>query len=481
MSGSASLDAQPGMHTELQQNAVGLTGVIMQGVGTIAPAFGIVAGFQFTVGLAGVAAPAAYFIAALLLLTAAITVTQLAKAFPSAGGWYTWISRSLHPRAGFIAAWMMLIWMPLSPVISFAYVGQAVIEPIMKSQYGLDVPWWTIPIVGIAIVAFLVHRGISLSSRWLVAFGFLEMGIMVALALFAFASPGDGGVNVEPLNPFNAPSGNSLWLAIIFSVFVFSGWENVAPLAEESRNPRRNVPAALIISVSIVTLFFVVTAWGYIVGLGTNQVAGIPALTDNPTFVLAERLWGNAWWLVLIALLNSTLAVAVAMFNGATRTFYAMSRSGVLPQALSKVDPIRRVPDNALLLELVVCVGVFIVTAAFGGANTLFNWGLIITFGLIVAYVLANLGVIRYYWVEARNEFNVVLHLILPIVSSVVALLVAYNSVVPMPAPPVDNAPYIFVAYAALGLVMLGIMRLRGQERWLEKATMAVAEPEAVA
>jgi len=480
MTTASGLDTPAEIQTDLKQNAVGLTGIIMQGVGTIAPAFGIVTGMAFTVSLVGVAAPAAYYLAFILLLSVAVTVSQLAKVFPSAGGWYSWIAQSLHPRAGFIAGWMMLIWMPLSPVLGFAYIGQAVIEPMMKAEYGIDVPWWIVPVVGIAIVALLTYRGISLSTRWLVVFGFLEMGIMVALALTAFARPGDGGVNLDPLNPFKASSVNNLWLAVVFSIFVFSGWENVAPLAEESRNPRRNVPLGLILSVSLVVLFFVVTTWGYIVGLGTNNANSIATMTDNPTFVLAKQLWGGAWWLVLIALINSTLAVAIAMFNGATRTFYAMSRSGVLPAFLSKVDPVRKVPDNALYVELVVCVVVFIVAAIVGGATALFNWGLIITYGLIVCYVLANIGVVRYYWTKARDQFNPVLHLVLPVLSSILAVVVAWYSTVPLPAPPVQYAPLLFVIYALLGLGVLVLLKYRGREDWLRKASLAVAEPDAL-
>ena len=84
--------------TELQRDAVGLPGVVMQGVATIAPAFAILASFVFTVSLAGVTAPLAYLIAGIGMLLVAVSVSQLAKAFPSAGGWYTWIARSLHPR-----------------------------------------------------------------------------------------------------------------------------------------------------------------------------------------------------------------------------------------------------------------------------------------------------------------------------------------------------------------------------------------------
>ena len=87
------------VQTELAENSIGLLGVLMQGIATIAPAFAIVSTFVFTVGLAGLAAPLAYLLAGAILLPFAVAVNQLAKTFPSAGGWYTWIARSLHPEA----------------------------------------------------------------------------------------------------------------------------------------------------------------------------------------------------------------------------------------------------------------------------------------------------------------------------------------------------------------------------------------------
>ncbi len=94
-----------GVRTGLAENSIGLVGVLMQGIATIAPAFAIVSTFLPTVRLAGSAAPLAYLLAGAILLIFAVAVNQLAKAFPSAGGWYTWIARSLHPRAGFFAGW----------------------------------------------------------------------------------------------------------------------------------------------------------------------------------------------------------------------------------------------------------------------------------------------------------------------------------------------------------------------------------------
>src|SRR5258706_14760893 len=114
---------QQGVHSELAKKSVGLLGVLMQGIATIAPAFATVSTFVFTVGLAGLSAPLAYLLAGGILLPFAVAVNQLAKAFPSAGGWYTWIARSPHPRAGFFAGWYLTPGLPFAPALGFLDMG----------------------------------------------------------------------------------------------------------------------------------------------------------------------------------------------------------------------------------------------------------------------------------------------------------------------------------------------------------------------
>src|SRR5689334_6336828 len=224
---------QDGIQTELAENSIGLLGVLMQGIATIAPAFAIVSTFVFTVGLAGLAAPLAYLLAGAILLPFAVAVNQLAKAFPSAGGWYTWIARSLHPRAGFFAGWYMTLWLPFAPALVFSYLAKTVLTPAVQAEYGIEVPVWAWTTCGISLVAWTAYKGIRVSEKVLVATGLTEMAIMVALGLHGLASPGPGGLSLRPFDPAQVPEKGSLFLAVVFSIFAYSGWEAVAPLAEE--------------------------------------------------------------------------------------------------------------------------------------------------------------------------------------------------------------------------------------------------------
>jgi len=262
----------------------------------------------------------------------------------------------------------------------------------------------------------------------------------------------------------------------VFSIFAFSGWEATAPLAEESKNPRRYVVLGMIGSVIILAVYFVFVSWGYLVGIGVDNVNQIPKASAFPVFTLATRVWGDAWVLLLFALLNSAIAVSIACFNGGTRTWYGMGRTGVLPKGLAEVSPTRKTPDRAIVLEACVCAVAFVLMLIFSVEDVFFTWALMITLGLILMYIMANIGVMKWYLTEKRAEFNPLLHLVLPIVASVAVGYVGYKSVVPLPDPPVKYAPLIGIGWLLIGAALLLWQNARGNKEWLAKAQMAMED-----
>jgi hypothetical protein len=91
-------------------------------------------------------------------------------------------------------------------------------------------------------------------------------------------------------------------------------------------------------------------------------------------------------------------------------------------------------------------------------------------------YILANIGVIRYYATEKRSEWNTLVHLIFPVIATIEMLFVAYKSIVPLPDPPARYALVFFVIYTAIGGGLLGYLKARGREDWLDRARLAMEE-----
>jgi amino acid transporter len=188
----------------------------------------------------------------------------------------------------------------------------------------------------------------------------------------------------------------------------------------------------------------------------------------------AQRVWGGGWVLLLFALLNSAIALSIACFNGGTRTWYAMGRSGVLPAALGKVNPKRKTPINAIHLEVGVQVLAFVLVLIFGAANVFFSWANAITIGLVFMYILCNIGVVKYYLTEGRAQFNPLLHVVVPVVASAAGVVVVWKSYFsPFTSTgPVYYGLMVFIVVLALTVVILAFLRARGREDWMHRAQL---------
>jgi amino acid transporter len=166
--------------------------------------------------------------------------------------------------------------------------------------------------------------------------------------------------------------------------------------------------------------------------------------------------------------------VSIACFNGGTRTWYAMGRSGVLPTALGKVNPKRKTPDNAIHLEVGMQVLAFVCILIWGVENVFFTWANAITIGLVLMYILANIGVAKYYLTEGRSMFNPLLHVIIPLVASAAGVVVVWKSYF---SPFTSTGPVywgllVFIAVLVITLGGLIYLRARGQEDWMRKAQL---------
>jgi len=127
------------MQTDLKPNSLGLLGVTMQAITHIAPAIAALFFTGFLVLLAGVTAPLAYVAAVILVLALGNTLIQFSRVLPSAGGYYTYVSRSLGARTGFLTSWMFILYSPMAggPVCGFfGYIVQGE----LKTAYNIDIP-----------------------------------------------------------------------------------------------------------------------------------------------------------------------------------------------------------------------------------------------------------------------------------------------------------------------------------------------------
>jgi amino acid transporter len=462
--------------TQLRAGALKFPAVLMQGITHIAPAIGLVLSIQYITSLSGVVSPFAYAIAVLIVLALGISLAQLARHLPSAGGYYTYISRTVHPRAGFLTAWLYLLYDPTATAINIAFMG-IFFERAMLSEYGIHFPWWMFFLITVTILTVIVYRGIAPSTRVVVISGLSEIVIVTALAAWGLIRPGPGGINLVSYIPSHAPSMGGLALGVIFSIFSVAGFDGVVPLAEESENPRRTLPRAILASILFTGAFYLFCSWAVLIGWGTHDVNAFSNSVENPCFVLAHRFWGKGWILVLLAVLNSVFAVSIASTNAATRVLFALGRSGILPRSLAKVHPVNLTPSNAIWLQTFITLAVGLGLGFWIGPDQEFYFmGVVITLCLVLIYSAANYGVFRYYRGEKRPEFRIWQHVLCPLVASLAMLCVAFESIYSLPPPPVRYGPLLVIGWLGVGLVVLFIYARVGREGWVLNAGTEVHE-----
>jgi len=472
--------------THLKAGAIGFGGATMQAVATIAPAIAGLFFTQYVVSLTGVTAPLAYVLGVCIVLMLGSTLVQLSKHMSSAGGYYTFVSKAINPRVGFLTAWMYVFYNPLCAGPIYAYFGYLLSQEL-KTQYSINAPylWWLCLVVGAPFVAFLAWRGLALSVRVLVGLGLLEMGIVFALALSGFISPGPGGDNLSSWVPSHSLSGEGFALAVVFSLQGLTGWEAAAPLAEETSRPRRNIPRATLTAIIALGIFLVIVYWGQIIGWGTSVLTGsspkaLVNAPDLPGLLIAHRLWGAGWVFVLAAMFSSTLAVCQACNNVSTRIWFKMGETGTLPAWFGKVNPKFRTPQNAILANLVLSLGVGLgVGFGLNAARSYFlTNGLVLVLAVLYIYVSANFAVAFYYLRFRRDEFNPLLHIVFPVLSTGALIFVTIKSFQPFPSFPYNYAPLIDGIWLAIGVVILTVLWLRGKTEWLDKAAGSTVDVE---
>src|SRR5262249_46882982 len=281
---------------QLEHSALGLRDVVFQGISHIGPALSVVFILPLIADRAGPAMPISLALAVVVCFFVANTVAQFSRYMPSSGSYYTFVSRGLGPRSGFLTTWSYLIYDILGPAGAVGYLGYAA-SGFLKAGTGISVPWWLFSVATAALVWALTYFGIRISTHATALLGCVEMLIIFALGVTCLIDPGPDSSFTAPLNPSAAPAG---WAGVVsgmlFSILALTGFEAPAPLAEETRRPNRFISQAIFTSLTIVGLFYVFMAYTSAVGWGTGNLGAFAADDAHPYNVLARKLWRAGWW-----------------------------------------------------------------------------------------------------------------------------------------------------------------------------------------
>jgi amino acid transporter len=485
--------SRSGGGTTLARGAIGLREVLFQSVTSMAPAGAVALSIAAGATYAGGALPLAVLLALIACLLVASSIGQLAKHLPSAGSVYTYPAEAIHPAIGFLVGWgyalVEALIGPLTTVI-FGYLVASVLNS--EANWPLTTTWVCFMIAATIAIALLNYRGVQVSARAGTILGAFEILVFLALAIWLIVKAGSGNtlsvfsLHFATIKGYKGFSG--IAAGSIYTVLAFIGFEASAPLAEEASNPRRTIPRAVLISCLAIGVFYVITTYAGDVFFGPHRYVSFGALGGgSPWIQLGRDVWGVGWVIVFLAIVNSTFANGNAGTLAATRTWFAMSRIGVLPRPLATLHPKWRSPYVGVMVQGVITLAVGLPLGIhFGPTEAFIFLATILTGVMIAIYMVFNLSCICYYLRRARPEFNILLHLIIPVLG-ILAFIPAWFTalglggsflkfVVPLSYPVSETGLAIGIWYV-LGIVVLVTLYVRHPERLPEMRRVFADEP----
>jgi amino acid transporter len=447
----------------LKRGVLGPFEVAASTMADIAPAMSFYFGFGFLAATSGIASPLTIITAGIAVAFLANTLSRYMQAHPSTGSFITFIGMALGPVLALTTA-IVLVSGYLVNMFSIMAISGGFMTMFLQNYFH-GFPTWTWPIFVMAFVggaAFLVIKGVHVSTRWAGALFLFEFTVLLLVSIIALIQHGSH-LTLHPFNPHYLLSGvKGLGLGFPLAVYLFIGWEAAGPMAEETDQPRKNIPRALFASVALMLGSFVLFAYATVEAFGEN----VTKLTAAPIpfIAVAQKELAFLAFLAYIAGVTSTVGCLIAAVNSQARLMFHSGREGLLPKWLGKVSAKRGTPVNALVVFMIIgLIGCFgwawaqhiTPIVLFAEPSTL---GTIL---VIIVYAVANLSLPIFYLKHYRSQFSLVRDLILPVVGTAAIIYPLYQLVKPGQPWPYDWFPYVALALIVVALIYALILNAR--------------------
>ncbi|MEV8315861.1 amino acid permease [Streptomyces sp. NPDC059900] len=395
------------------KRTMGLFQLVCFGVGAIVGT-GIFVGLSDSVAEAGPAVAVSYFLAAVTCIFTAFSFAELGGAIPVSGSSYSFAYASLGERTAFLVGWCLLLEYGVS--VSAVAVGWSqYLNELLDSLTGWQLPdalsagpgeggVVNLPaVIVILLAAVLLVRGIRESARATAAMAVLKIGILLLFLAIAFTAFKAGN-----LTPFAGAGASGITAGASLAFFSFIGFDAITTAGEEVKNPRRNIPIAILVCIGVVTLLYVAVALGAIGALGADAVADKPAALSLVVNEVTDSAVGGG--VIAFGAVVAIASVVLAVMYGQTRILMSMSRDGLIPRVFERVSPKTSTP----VANTWIVAAVFAVPAAFSSLDAVVN---LTTIGTLAIMVVVNVAVLalRRSAPELKRTFRVPLYPVSPI------------------------------------------------------------------
>jgi amino acid transporter len=303
--------------------------------------------------LAGWSAGAGSFVVvltAVCILALGRVVSEFAKRYSGSGTVYEFIARSLGKRAAVFAAGSYHAAVIALGGGGIAVIGGLLLRDFLNAHVGTNLNWWVCSIIVLAFLFVINSVGVKMSMK--AQLGLIILSIVPFLILFVrvvFGSKAEGaaGNSLSSFNPSNVGEGGSLFKGILFAILMFVGFELSAALGEETKDPKKSIPRAVVSTIVIIAVFYVITQY-------TLAAGSTPDLFDFAPMAEGYLNHFFAVWIELAILLD-VLAVGIGFQLAAARGVYSLARDTVLPKSLAATNK-RQQPIGGVITVTVISV-----------------------------------------------------------------------------------------------------------------------------
>lgn len=346
--------------------------------------------------------PAAYVVALGAMLLTAHSYARMASRFPRSGSAYMYSRKSFGPTVGFFTGWLMLLDYLFLPMVNFLLIGL-----YLNSVFD-GIPAWAFTLAAILGSLTLTVVGVAWVGKFNIAITIGKVLVAVAFIILAVTHADSLTIDsfIAPLLPENGSLGAIMSTAAVLS-FAFIGFDGVSTLAEETKNPRKTIPRAIMLSTLVAGVTFIVISWaGYLLFPDWTVLAKPDAAGTEMMLQAGGTVLMSAFLLLYVP---GTLFCGVAAQMSVSRVLFSMSRDGLMPRAMAKLHRRFRTPWVAsVAVAAVSLVALFI---------TLDQAVYMINFGALFAFFMVNLAALKVFWfdLKERDGIHWLRNLVLPL------------------------------------------------------------------
>ena len=328
------------------KRSIGLAGVVIISLSAMLP--GIFVTPTFAAQIMGPGIWLAFLLSASVVLPGALSKSELSSAMPSSGGSYVYLERTYGPLVGTISG--LGLWTSFLLKSAFALIGFSAYFAAVTTYFDFEFSMYTLSLTALVLITIINILGVSKIKAIQTPIVIATVGLLLFICVASFFSS-----DFDPSIPFKSAFETDIWTLAETSAFVFvayAGVTKVAAIGGEVKNPEKNLPAGILLSLLIATVLYTAIAFLMMAAIpGDSWWVVEGEVVEDPIHVFAKTVV-NTEFGVIAAILSvlTMISMALAGIMASSRFLFAMARDNLLPQPLENVNTRFETPHIPILI-----------------------------------------------------------------------------------------------------------------------------------